>query len=660
MKQAATHLLNETGNFLTGCNYWASHAGIKMWSNWNPDQIEEDMITLKKSGITTLRIFPLWSDFQPISLLRGAYGTPVECRFGELALPDTDTGKAGMSEEMLQRFACFLELLDKHNMTCIVALITGWMSGRLFVPPALEGLNPITDPLAIRWETRFVKYLVTKFKSNSTISAWELGNECNCMGKATRDEAYEWTALIANTVKAVDPSRPIISGMHSLSPTGAWSMFDQAELTDILTTHPYPIFTKHCGNEPINTIRPILHSTAESRYYADLGGKACLCEELGILGNMIASEKIAAQYVRSCLFSLWANDCNGLIWWCSADQGQLEEAPYDWFAFERELGIIRDDKTAKPVADEFASFSSFLKSLPFEKLPLRSSRAVCILTKDQDNWGVAYASFILAKQAGFDIEFQYADQPLKDAELYLMPSIKDGWVMSKLRLETLYDKIRKGSTLYISHDNGIMSNFEQITGLEVQSRETRINPVSINMELDGEEDIFSFDATRKLNLKATRAKVIGTEPDGNPAFSVSAYGKGKVFFLGAPLEISLSLKPHAFTNTNTNETEYWHIYKHIGKDILDNNKIRKQNSALAVTEHIIDASSVAVVTINMSDKAVVDSLSLVPGWIFSKSIPSKHLPSPKEESIEINLKANDAVVYIINKLNQNIKKGKVL
>jgi len=29
------------GEFRIGCNYWASHAGMKMWSRWNPAQVED-------------------------------------------------------------------------------------------------------------------------------------------------------------------------------------------------------------------------------------------------------------------------------------------------------------------------------------------------------------------------------------------------------------------------------------------------------------------------------------------------------------------------------------------------------------------------------------------------------------------------------------------
>jgi hypothetical protein len=62
-----------------------------------------------------------------------------------------------------------------------------------------------------------------------------------------------------------------------------------SKLTDLLTTHPYPTFTPHCGQDPVNTIRGILHGTAESRFYADIGCKPCLCEE-PVGASVLASE----------------------------------------------------------------------------------------------------------------------------------------------------------------------------------------------------------------------------------------------------------------------------------------------------------------------------------------------------------------------------------
>ncbi|MCX6992985.1 MAG: beta-mannanase, partial [Kiritimatiellaeota bacterium] len=318
----------QPGRFVVGCNYWAAHAGTRMWADWRPDVVKQDLRRLRQGGLQVLRVFPLWPDFQPLTLLRTGSGVPFEFRHAEAPLPDDPCGQAGMSAVMMERFAALLDMLSAQNLRCIVGLLTGWMSGRLFVPPAFDGLNVLTDPTVLRWEVRFVRHFVGAFKDHPAILAWDLGNECNCMGSASHDQAYTWAALITQTIRAADATHPVVSGMHSLLPAGNWSLFDQGELTDVLTTHPYPVFTPHCDQDPLNTVRTILHGTAESRFYADLGGKPCLCEEIGSLGPMIASEKIAADFVRTALFSLWANDCHGLLWWCASDQMHLEHAPY--------------------------------------------------------------------------------------------------------------------------------------------------------------------------------------------------------------------------------------------------------------------------------------------------------------------------------------------
>src|SRR5258708_5735335 len=264
-----------SGFFQLGCNYWASHAGTAMWSNFDAPTVDRDFAQLREIGITWVRLFPLWPDFQPIQLLTANEGEPIEHRWGEEPLPYTDAGEAGVSETMMHHFKTVSDLAEKHGLKLIVGLITGWMSGRLFTPPAFVNLNVITDPTALMWQARFVRYFVRTLASHPAIAAWDLGNECNVMGKATRSQAWVWTHAVATTIRSVDPSRPVISGMHSLPAEARkpWSIRDQAELTDILTTHPYPVWTPHCNYDPVTTMRPLLHATAVTLLYSGIAGK---------------------------------------------------------------------------------------------------------------------------------------------------------------------------------------------------------------------------------------------------------------------------------------------------------------------------------------------------------------------------------------------------
>lgn len=44
--------------FFIGCNYWASHAGTAMWSNWQESIVDEDLQQLAQEGIEVIRVFP--------------------------------------------------------------------------------------------------------------------------------------------------------------------------------------------------------------------------------------------------------------------------------------------------------------------------------------------------------------------------------------------------------------------------------------------------------------------------------------------------------------------------------------------------------------------------------------------------------------------------
>ncbi len=163
----------------------------------------------------------------------------VDYRFGEIRRPKDEAGRAGISPVMMDRFCEFVALAEHYRIKLIVALLNGWMSGRLFVPTALQGRPLLSDPDSFRWQVRFVSYFVNVMKTKSAILAWDLGNECNAMERlATAEQAYVGTATLANAIKANDPSRPLLSGMHSLLPKGVWTIQDQSELTDVLTTHP--------------------------------------------------------------------------------------------------------------------------------------------------------------------------------------------------------------------------------------------------------------------------------------------------------------------------------------------------------------------------------------------------------------------------------------
>ncbi len=274
------------GTFMVGFNYWASHAGTHMCSNWKPEVIEADFKQLSENGIKYLRVFPLWPDFQPIHQIYSGGGSKKYIFFKDEPLPLTVAGQNGMSELQLQHFETVAILAKKYNLKLVVGLITGWMIGQLYVPPALEGKNILTDPESLLWQQKFVTSFINRLKNQEAIVAWDFGNECDVMEELQNyHQAYVWSSVISGAIRSADNNRPVVSGMHGLSAAenGIWRIKDQAALTDVLTTNPYSLWTAYASQDGINTMRTILHGAAETNMNADISGKPCLVEETGVM-----------------------------------------------------------------------------------------------------------------------------------------------------------------------------------------------------------------------------------------------------------------------------------------------------------------------------------------------------------------------------------------
>ena len=601
--------------FFVGCNYWASHAGTAMWRQWQPETVEADLALLQKNRIETLRVFPLWPDFQPLVRETRWCQTGGELRLaGGLPLPDTAAGRAGVDETMVARFRRLAELANRYDLKLIVGLVTGWMSGRMHVPPAFEGVNVLTDPEAVRWEVKLVRFLVRSLRDCPAIVAWDLGNECNCMAllEHAPDAAWLWSDTITAAVKREDAGRPVVSGMHSLvcyADGNSWTIAGQAETTDVLTTHPYPLFTPGCALDPIHTMRNVFHATAETRLYGDVGGVPAFIEEAGTLGPGVSSDRVAGRYMRNLLWNAWAHDCRGMLWWCAFDQGDLAQTPYDWMAIERELGLIRRDGGGKPALLELKQFAELLDRANLRQLPPFRRDAVVILTPGQDNWLAAYACFLLAKQAGFDVEFQTAEQPLKPSAFYLMPSIAGPAGMPRHRYLALLEKVRQGATLLVSSDAGILQPCNEAFGIDIEYTAAATAPVTVRSEA------FQFDCPARtlVKLSCRGAQTLAVDGDGDPVFTCHRHGNGKLLFLAVPLELAAATTPRMFL---PEAPPCYRLYQLAAELAGVVRLVTRTNRSLTLTEHSAAPDELLVVAVNNTPEPLTDRLTAAAGWHF--------------------------------------------
>jgi len=564
--------------FLIGCNYWDSVSGTDMWKNWNPVEVEKDLDALQKIGVKCLRVFPMWRDFQPVRKLYSCTGSLGEYVLGEKE-EDICSNPYALDYEMIDRFKTFAKMAEDRGMTLVVAIVTGWMSGRLFVPPAIEGKNLISDPEALMWTERFIKGIVSEFKDIKNIVMWDLGNECNNLSPAkSQYEAFVWTAFVKNAILAMDNTRPISSGMHGLSAGGGnWLLQDQGEICDYVTTHPYPSPSIGADTEPYNGLKPTIMPTAQSEFYSGVSGKPCIIQEQGSFSPMIGNLRMGADWLRVNVLSALANGFKGYLWWCAMEHTHLRQAPYSWCNMERPLGILDENREPKPAALEMKKMSELIEKLPAEFT--KKNDGICILTREINKYDAGSASYIIAKQAGLNLKIQNEGGYPDKAPLYVMPCI-GGWAVIHARTldfirERVYDD---GATLLVTFDGGHFDEIEKTFGF-------RSNGFVVKNARHKAKFAFGdieYSVQTEVLIEPTTAEVLAVNESGNPVFLVNNYGKGKIYFLNFPLENNAMNEADALNPLKAQPI--YKIYQEVAKDLINDYKIVCDNPNIGVTE----------------------------------------------------------------------------
>lgn len=589
----------DSGKQHIGFNYWASNAGTNMWHDWDESVVEKDVKGLASAGATVLRVFPMWKDFQPITLHKACFGKEKVVYFREQPLGFDELGQAGLDPVMMERFRRLTEICARYDIRLIVGILTGWMSGRLLVPDALEGKNVITDPFCIYWETKFVESFVRYFKDCPAIAAWELGNETNCMGLVDNAyQAWHWSDTIASAIRKADRTRPVVSGMHSLTPNDNWSMQHQGEVCDILTIHPYPVFTPYCDLDPHITVKPVMHLAAELCFYRDIGKKPCFTEEIGTT-DMRISEENNCRFIRTNLYSALAYNGFPFLWWCGCYEKELSHAPYSWGHGERGMGLLLPDGE-KPALNEFRKFMEICAQLPGGALPERKTEVHGILSS-RDSWAAWLGGFILAMQSGFDFSCQYHDQALADAGFYFCPSYESS---GKEEWERLLEKVRDGASLFISSDVELGSDYREVFGFEYALLWRQAGRYV--------RDVSCINSATSKKLIITTAQVLLRDENGEPLLIKNAYGKGTAYFCPAALEQDYARRSGvAYQDSGKLHRE---VYRIMAEEIRKDRVLRKEHTLTGVTEHPYSDTKLAAVVVNYDTADVTEHLKVKDGY----------------------------------------------
>lgn len=596
--------------FMLGLNYWDSEHGTEMWKNFDASVIEKDMKAISELNVKYLRVFPNWRDFQPVKAIYGFSNEAQDYVNSNDESPLKD--ETGVDPKQIENFCVFADICDKYGIKLVVSVVTGWMSGRTFVPQILEGRNLIADPFALMWTVRYVKGFVNGTKHLKNIVMWDLGNECNCLSSCpTEEQAFMWTATVSNAIRSCDSTRAISSGMHGLTEDKGevWTIRDQGELTDYVTTHPYLSPSANNHIDAPNKMRSTIFPTTQSMYYKDLSGKPVIMQEQGSFTDSTANDSDACDFMRANVWSCLSNNIKGYFWWCAHEYANLNYAPYEWSFMESLIGVLDLDLKPKKIGLELKKISETISGLPFNELPPKETDGACVLTKDV-RWEYAGPSLVLAKQAGFDLTFTIADRVDAIAPktgLYVMPWGSFWTTQYKRVSNEIFNAVFEcGATLFITYNGGFLFNMEEMLGLKSHGSVTTNKHHKASFEF-GELEYF---VEREILLSSVGAEVLAKNEEGNIVFSKNKYGKGTIYFLNFPLERMLYDKYAAF-----NDTLWYKIYEIVGENVLKNKIVVSKNPQIVTTLHKLNSDKFVVCAVNYSDKNQKNELVVKDGWV---------------------------------------------
>ena len=393
--------------------------------------------------------------------------------------------------------------------------------------------------------------------------------------------------------------------MHGLKTTesSATPIRLNGEISDILCTHPYQFYVPGCGKEPFDTMRTELHPTAESLLYRDIGGKPCFIEEIGNLGTSCTSDARSAAGIRATLFSAWANDLKGLLWWCNSDQEVLDFPPYDNTPNERELGLLRQDFTPKPVMLEMKAFQDFRASLPFAKLPARRPNAVVVVPEKTDGWIPGFGAYLLCRQAGIDPLFAGAEHELPDSQLYILCSSENDTSFTYSAQRRVYAKAKAGATVLVLYSGeSRLTHFREHSGVEVDYCTLSPRDRTFTLTRHPNRSMYVWDRTT-ARLLAREAEVLGKTSDGEPALTKFRCGKGWVMVANGPFDRQTIGRSDVLCGPGL--MSYYLLFREAA-EVADLKTVVKKGDCpyVGVTEHPADGGRTIVVAINFEPREI--------------------------------------------------------
>jgi endo-1,4-beta-mannosidase len=647
--------------YWVGPNYWPAHAGIRMWSDWRPDLVANDLKKMADLGFTVNRSFLFMPDFVPTD----------RC----------------VEPVMLERFQEFLHLCDTEDIQTIPSFFVGHMSGEDWDVQWRQGKNFYTDETLRDIQKMYVQTVIRAAADYGSIAGWIATNEIfNYEPHGSADEIAAWGRSIADWIREIDREKPISLGDGARGPeTNRRLMNFQTRkyisFIDFIGLHFYP----RTGNP--------WHQSFTTAYRVNISqfwNKPVIVEEFGHSTTM-GSEENQADYYRVVLYSALMNGAAGTLNWCFSDFDLYKARPYSHHPFELRFGLVKTSGEQRPAAKVMSEFSKQATELVSPEWQKVISPEIAVLIPSNyyyqyphdydtqfDHWYPLYLE-VFSQLKRTNLQPRLLLEPAIELEnnghlsheLNLDPEQHPVLVLPRLKRITavfwqkIIQYVVSGGTLYASfaQDHWI-PDWEEIFGInsdlkfgipaERNWEKLIVKPLK-EWGIFSKKSQFELTITKKDNkldfaycpIISTSGEVLMADQDKHPVLIKKNHGKGQIYFSAYPLEM-ISLCNPDFNAEYLLQSLYkslWLVHNTDSKTYCDGQDLE------CGIWHNSNSDRLKVMVLNHADDDRSGRLTL-PYMPALDQLPSSVIIKSQNE-IEFFLGAKDVLIMDLNTMGKN-------
>jgi len=488
--------------------------------------LTSDLSALREANFGLVRLFVPWRLLEPAV---GQYDDDVLQHLADLV--------RAAHERKLQSIVCFFAD-DRHAELSNVT----WGSKR----------DPRTDAYLLQREISLIAKVVMKLRSDPGVFAWQLGNEAFLSGFENAGDLDEWTMLLREAIRDLDPKRPIGLGLDAETFFRETRIDARAavDTCEFAVSHVTASYRAYAADGPV-TSGPATYLDAFLARLANRG-KPVLLDDVGVL-TLDTSPAEEAAAMRTALWSALTNRAAGVLARRLRDMTTERREPYFLDPFETLVGLADADGELKPSFAEAQRFVSMAARLDLRALSASPERTAIVMPRERFNplpdlaqlfdSRACLSAFIAAKQAHVPVAVAHETDDLSGYSVLIVPSAFNLADSTWVRLAAF---VQGGGSLLLSYGGGdAHPAIRELFGVEFRGDRGPRDALSCRVAQDDMLGaLVSFDArfavSNYAELAPLGATVVATDATGSPLLTVNAVGQGRAVYMAAPLERAIA------------------------------------------------------------------------------------------------------------------------